>query len=255
MISKKNNGFDFTEMPSELSGILQKHHNTIIADDSLSDLDVLLVSNYLIENSNERAGVNYSDSKNLFVNFGRKDTNFKVNIYNAKKKSLIKELDRKLYFLSGGLKRIRNLLGQVSKSPVYVIKSGQDFSAIKLFEEFLIGQLDNVDVLLCDSYISHISLFPFSRLKGKIKSLKILTSNIRDATQFEVYRKKMAKEFGVPIEVKINKKIHDRFIIFGNKCWSLGCSIKDLGNKDTTIREISEVVSSMKELFNERWAE
>jgi len=30
---------------------------------------------------------------------------------------------------------------------------------------------------------------------------------------------------------------------------------KNLGNKNTTIREIGEVVSSMKDLFTERWNE
>jgi len=65
----------------------------------------------------------------------------------------------------------------------------------------------------------------------------------------------MVRELNITIEVKVNQKIHDRFIISGKQCWSIGSSIKDLGNKDTTIREISEVVTSMKALFFERWTE
>jgi hypothetical protein len=65
----------------------------------------------------------------------------------------------------------------------------------------------------------------------------------------------MQKETGIVIEVKVNNKIHDRYLITGDKCWSFGASIKDLGNKDTTIREISEVTESMEEMFLERWKE
>jgi len=237
-----------------MSGIFQKHHDTIIADNSLSDLDVILTSIYLMENVNKKAGANYKELKDLFVSFGRKDENFKVNVYQAKKKSLITDKDRSLFFLSTGLKRIRNILGQIGKSPVYIIKSGENFSAIKLFEEFLVNQV-NGDVLLCDSYISHQTLFPFTELNGKIKSLKILTANIYDSDKLKDYKNKLVKEFKIPVEVKVNKKVHDRFIICGDKCWSIGGSIKDLGNKDATIREISEVTNSMRELFIERWDE
>ncbi len=254
MTSKKKSDSK-VEIPPEMSGLIQKHHDTLIVDDSLTDLDVILISIYLIENAKQEAGANYNEVKDLFVSFGKKDDNFKVNVYQAKKKSILKEKDKNLYFLSGGLKRIRSILGQVGKSPVYVIKSGENFTAIKLFEEFLTSQFDGEEILLCDSHVSHSTLFPFSVLKGRIKSLKLLTTNIYDHDKFEDYKKKLSKELGIQIEVKVNQKIHDRFIINGDKCWSIGSSIKDLGNKDATIREISEVASSMKDLFSERWKE
>lgn len=255
MTSKKKNEGKNIDIPPEMSGILQRHHDTIIADDSIADLDVILTSIYLIENKEGEAGANYNETKDLFVAFGRKENNFKVNIYQAKKKSLIKEKDRNLYFLSAGLKRIRKILGQVGKSPIYVIKSGENFTAIKLFEEFLKIQIKGEEVLLCDPYVSHSTLFPFSELKGKIKTLKILTANIYESDKFKDYKKKMSKELNISIEVKVNRKVHDRFIICGDKCWSIGGSIKDLGNKDATIREISEVTTSMRDLFTERWDE
>jgi len=255
MDSKKKSDVPSLNIPPEMSGILQKHHNTIIADGSLSDLDVILVSIYLIENSSKKAGANYNEIKDLFVSFGRKDKNFKVNVYQAKKKSLLKGDNRNLYFLADGLKKVRTILGQVSKSPVYVIKSGENFTAIKLFEEFLNSQIKDQEVLICDPYINYCTLFPFTILKGKVKTLRVLTTNIYDSDKFNEYKKKLSKESGINIEIKLNKKIHDRFLINGNKCWSLGGSIKDLGNKDSTIREISEVTTSMKDLFHERWAE
>jgi len=254
MASKKKIEVEGIDIPPELSGILHRHYDIIIADNSLTDLDVILISIYLIEKKQQKAGAKYNETKKLFVSFGRKEDNFKVNLHRAKKKSIIKEKDKTLYFLSPGLKRIWGLLGQAGKFPVYVIRSGENFSAIKLFEEFLVNQFKG-DVLLCDPYVSPSTLFPFAILKGKIKSLKILTANIYDSDKFKDYKRKLSKELNIPIEVKINKKVHDRFIICGNKCWSIGSSIKDLGNKDAIIKEVSEVVSSMKDLFMDRWNE
>lgn len=244
------------ELPEEASGLFQKDYDRILADGSLSDKDVILLAIYLIERQNSKAGVNYAECRQLFTSLGRKvDPNYTVNIHNAKKENLIEQTDSVLYFLSGGLKRIRELLGQVQKAPVYVIKSGQNFTATKLLEEFLTQEVQSDEVMLCDSYVSSTTLFPFSVLNGKVKSMKILTTNVQDSGKFHGYRSKMQKETGMAIEVKISSKIHDRYLIAGEKCWSFGASIKDLGNKDATIREISEVTASMKDIFSERWNE
>lgn len=249
----KKNERQIVGLPEEATGLFRKNYDRTLVDESLSDKDVVLLSLYLIERQANKAGVDYKRCKELFVALGRKEPNFSVNIHNAKKEGLIEQNDSILYFLSGGLKRIAQLLGQVQKAPVYVIKSGQNFSAIKRLEEFLAQEVDSEDFLLCDPYVSTSTLFPFSELKPK--SIKILTTQIHDTEKFREYRNKMQTETGTRLDVKISRKIHDRYLIAGNKCWSFGASIKDLGNKDTTIREISEVTKSMKELFLERWDE
>ena len=238
-----------------MSGIFRKYHDRILADDSISDPDVVLLSVYIEDRKNKKSGIKYDVLKNLFVYFGRKEGNFRKTIFRLKEKSLLKEEDKKFHLHILGLKRIDLLLGQVGKSSVYIIKSGQNFTAIRLFEEFLKTQVNNKDISLCDPYISYDTLNPFSTLKGKIRSLKILTTNVYDPGKFNDYKKKLIKELNVTVQVKTNKKIHDRFILIGDSCWSIGASIKDLGNKDTTITEVSGVASSMKELFTERWNE
>ena len=237
------------------SGLLHRYNDRILADESLSDMDVLLLSVFLIDKNNKKTGAKYNEVKEYFISFGRKYNNFKVAMHNAKKKSLIEDKEKIIYLLIKGLKRIRNLLGQIEKSSVYIIKSGQNFTAIKVFEEFLLNEIRKDEILICDSYVSHLSLFPFSILQDKIKSIKILTANVFDSDKFKEYTKKMKKEMSITIETKINKKIHDRFLICGDKCWSFGASIKDLGNKDAIIKDISEVTHSMKDLFLERWNE
>ena len=254
--AKKNRGKAFTvDLPDELSGLFHRHYDTILVDDSLSDLDVVLVSVYLNERSNKKAGVNYADCKHTFTYLGRKEVNFKANIYIAKKNSLVELTDSTIFLTIHGLKRIRAILGQVEKSPVHVIKSGQNFTAVKLLEEFLANEIHAEEIWLCDPYLSSTTLFPFSTLSGKVKSIRILTSNIYDSDKFREYKVKFEKESGISVEVKVSSKIHDRYLISGDKCWSFGASIKDLGNKDTTIREISEVTSSIRDLFEERWKE
>ena len=252
--SEQNETFIF-EIPLEFSGLIHKYHDRFLADDSLADLDVILLSLYLIEWKDKKTGVEYGDVKNLFVLLGRKEKNFKANIHLAKKKNLIEINDRLLTFTIGGLKRIQKLLGQIGKRPVYVIKSGQNFSAMMLLEKFLSTEIDSEELLLCDPHISASTLYPLTVLKGKIKSVKILTSNIYDESKFKAYKEKMQIETGINVELRLSKKIHDRYLISGDRCWTIGTSIKDLGNKDTVIREISEVASSMKELFVERWNE
>jgi hypothetical protein len=251
-VLKTNNSL---EIPRELSGLIYKHYDRLLADDSLSDLNVILLSLYLIETKNKKAGAEYDECKKLFIALGRKEENYRANIHLAKKKWLIEIKDGVLNFTSKGLKEIRTLLGQVEKSPVYVIKSGQSFSAIMLLEQFLDNEIRAEELLLCDPHISAETLFPLNKLKGKVNAVKILASNIYDGDRFKEYKKRLQKEMNINIEVRISKKIHDRYLISGDRCWSIGASMKDLGNKDTVIKEISEVTDSLKQLFMERWNE
>ena len=246
--------------------LFYEYYDRYLIDDTLSDLEVLLTTMHLIETLKQRAGADYYDCKEVFTFFGRKEDNFRKVIYQAKKQQLIEEKiesegntkKKQLYFLVKGLKKLQVLLGQIGKLPVYIIKSGEYYSAIKTFEDFLVGETCNSEgkeVFLCDPYISPITIHPFYILKNKITSIKILTSNISEKEKLEDYIKKFQKECNIVVEVRLSKKIHDRYIIYDEKCWSIGSSIKDLGNKDALIKDISEVVQSLSSLFRERWGE
>lgn len=237
------------------SGIIHRYQDKFLADESMSNPNVLLLSIYIIDKKNKESGARDNEVKELFISLGRNESNFLVAVTRAKQRKWVKYENGQFSLLIGGVKKIREVLGQVEKLPIYLIKSGENFGAIKLLEEFLYKEIMGDEISLCDSHISHSTLFPFAVLKGKIKSIKILTSNVYDSAKMKAYTKKMKKEMGISIEIKNNKKIHDRFLICGDKCWAIGSSIKDLGNKDTVIREISEVASSMKDLFSERWDE
>lgn len=73
-----------------------------------------------------------------------------------------------------------------------MIKSGQSFSAIMLLEQFLDNEIKAEELLLCDPHISAETLFPLNRLKGKVKTIKILASNIYDSDRFKEYKNRLS---------------------------------------------------------------
>jgi hypothetical protein len=252
--SKKNKQLVDDKILEKISGLIHRYHGRFLADDTLTDSDVLLLAIYLINRREDSYEANYLDVKNLFIMLGRKEkSNFGVAVNRAKKQKFIERTNAGLSLLIKGLKKIRELMGQLEKSSVHIIKSGQTFSAIKLFEEFLTSEITNREILLCDSYVAPGTIYPFSVLKGKISVLKILTSNIYEPSKLKSYIKKLAKETAIKVEIKTINVIHDRYLVNGKKVWSIGTSIKNLGNKDTMIREISDVYKSLKELFLERY--
>jgi len=237
----------------KLSGFFHEYLDRIYVDDSLSDLDVLLLTIYIIDLKQEKSGASYNECKSLFESFGKRY--FKQTVYRAQKNSYIKKENEVLYFLIKGVKRLRELLGEKHKAPVYVIKAGEIFSSMRFFEEFLTKEIEGDEILLCDPYISPSTLHPFTVLKGKVKSIKILTTNIFEPEKFRKYKERFERETKISLQIKQNPNIHDRYLICGSRAWTIGSSIKDLGNKDTLIREVSEVVSSLTELFSSRWKE
>lgn len=238
-----------------LSGLLHKYNDKFLADDSLSDVDVLLLSLHLIEQKNNKAGTQYEQLKHYFSSLGRKESSFRFRMRDAKKQGLIEEKDEIWYFTIKGLKKIWAISGQIGKSGVYLIKSGEHFTAIKLLEEFLQTEIKHEEILLFDPHIAPNTLNPFSILKGKLKHLKILTSNIYEENKFRDYKTKFERELNSKVEIRINMNGHDRWLICGERCWAIGSSIKDIGNKDTSITELPGVALSLSELFETRWKE
>ena len=244
------------DIPENLTGITHRYHERYLADNSLSDVDVVLLSVHFIEYNNKKSGASYVEVKKLFVALGRKEQpNFAVAFHRAKKQNFIEDSDGIVRFQIRGIKHIERILGLVGRAPVFLIKAGQSFSAVKLFEEFLIGEVKEPEILLCDSHISPSTLYPFSVLKGTLRTLKILSSNVYESEKLNEYKEKLRKEANVLVDIRQSYKIHDRYLVSGKSCWGIGTSIKDLGNKDTVISELPSVASSLSALFIERWAE
>jgi hypothetical protein len=68
-------------------------------------------------------------------------------------------------------------------------------------------------------------------------AIRILTAQMK--SDFALEGRKFAAQHGNSVEVRTTKSYHDRFILLdGAKCWHLGASIKDAGNKAFAMSEI-----------------
>lgn len=241
------------DIPLEFRGLFHNHLDRYLADDSLTDQDVIVLSVYFLEKKIGHSGVNSLDVIALFCSFGRKEANYFSNFTRVERDNLI-EKNRPFVFLQiKGLKRVMEILGKTGKSRIYLINSGQHFTAIKLFEEFLSNNIKSDSISIFDPYISANTLHPFTVLKGKITKLRILTMNVDGLDKLKYYKEKFEKEMGVKIEIRENKKTHDRWLLNNGQIWSIGCSIKDIGNKDTSIYELEGIANSLNQLFEDRW--
>lgn len=241
---------------TDVTAIFHEYHGNYQADDILSNSDVVLLAIFL------RKGLGKSTEdykvRGAYCSLGRGLDTWENAVAQATKDGLIEIIKRGLEttmrLLIAGLKRAEDIFS-LSGTKHHIFKSGKTFTAQKQFENFLRTEIGKDDILLCDPYASPSTLYPFSELWGKIDSLKILTTNINEREKLDTYIKKIKDEMKITVEVKTNQKIHDRFLISGNKCWLIGTSIKDLGNKDCVIKDVSEIAQSLTDLFWKRWNE
>ena len=139
----------------------------------------------------------------------------------------------------------------------YVIKAGTKDAGVTLFNNLLLNTKPfPEEILLCDSYISSQTLKLFSVFRGKVKKIKILTSNIKEnKVRFALDKIQIEMSCGFSFEIKQNPNLHDRYMLLGNRCLLIGTSLNYLGNKDTTVIEDNELRIGHGKLFAERWNE
>jgi len=195
------------------------------------------------------------------MTMGRKEENFAVNLFDAKKEGLVDEREEgKVKFLSlkvKGLKAVKDTLGETIGVKTWLIESGKVYSGKKLFQEIVMSKKGST-AKICDPYCGTRTLDLIRGIKQKCK-IFLLTQAIEQKETFRRELKDFAKEFQhLEIEVRVfnGKTLHDRYIISDGNCWSIGSSLKDLGNKDTTITKLEdEVRYAVEEMFDKRWQE
>jgi hypothetical protein len=233
----------------------------LLLDNELTDSKAILICIYMSAFKGKTAEVGYVEVKNRFLEFGREFNNFKVNLFNLKKQDSVceKEVGETKYIAltTKGLKTVKELVGEVDGVKTVLIEAGTHYSGKKLLQQVLaknIGSFMNI----CDPYIGTRTL-DFLTIIEKNCKVNILTQTIENKNVFERELKDFRKEFPtVEVEVRVysTNKLHDRFIITDDSVWSVGASLKDLGNKDTIISKLGEEVKfALLEKFEERWRE
>ena len=109
------------------------------------------------------------------------------------------------------------------------------------------------DITIVDGYIDQALWTLLSNVPSNTH-IRILTSQTK--SDFLLEAKKFAQQHGCKVEVRTNNNYHDRFILVGHaKCWHLGASIKDAGNKAFALSEISSpaIIASVQQDIEATW--
>lgn len=101
-------------------------------------------------------------------------------------------------------------------------------------------QSATTDLILIDPYMDGSIYQLLGTLASATMTVRILTSKC--PTDFSLETKKFMKQhLGFVVEVRATKDLHDRFIFIDRtRCFLLGASIKDAGNKGFTIVPLRE---------------
>lgn len=241
--------------------IIHEFHDKLLLDDKPSDKTALLLSLYMCSNKNKQSEITYDEVRKLFVTLGRKEENFAVNLFNAKKEGLADERQEgqvKLLCLKvKGLKEVKGMLGETIGAKTWLIEAGKVYSGKKLFQEIVMSKIGST-AKICDPYCGTRIFDLISGIQHKC-GIFLLTQAIEQKQSFKRELVDFSKEFQhLKIDVRIfnGKALHDRYIISDGNCWSIGSSLKDFGNKDTTITKLEdEVKYAIEEMFDKRWQE
>lgn len=99
-----------------------------------------------------------------------------------------------------------------------------------------IVKIAKYDMLIVDPYVDETLWELLTNLHSTVK-LRILTEQMKQ--DFRLEARKFFAQHGNAIEVKTTSRYHDRFIIEdGQRCWHIGASIKDAGNKAFAFSEL-----------------
>lgn len=154
--------------------------------------------------------------------------------------------------------------------PQILIKAGERFSGIVKFERLIENHVNLPIVCISDPYISIETLSRLSKLIGKTEELKILTGEIKESNKiplmerFDDFKNEGSMKgeiriLGEKVDGKFKTQLHDRYLLCMDfkeervMTWSLGHSIKNLGEKDAVIYPVNELSDSLKALFHLRW--
>jgi len=131
------------------------------------------------------------------------------------------------------------------------ISEEHPFTAKSEAREFL-GNADT-EVTIVDNYVGVGTL---DCLRDVHHSILLLTGVRSNSTEpgFDRALKDFQLE-GYTIEVRCHSKLHDRYILFNDRCWLVGSSLKDAGKKTFSIIEIVDsktiIVAEIRRKWNE----
>jgi len=131
------------------------------------------------------------------------------------------------------------------------VPENNPFTAKSESREFL-GQAET-EVTIVDNWVGIGTL---DCLRDVNQTVRVLTgqhvSSLADG--FERALQEFKSE-GHSIEVRRHPKLHDRYILFNNRCWLAGSSLKDAGKKAFNIIEVVDSKALIQAEVTKKWEE
>lgn len=95
-------------------------------------------------------------------------------------------------------------------------------------------------VLIVDPYMDQSTLTLLATCAKPTMKIELLTTKL--PADFDLEAKKFATQHAdIAMSVRKTRDFHDRFIVLdGTKCWHIGCSVKDAGNKAFMLSEVED---------------
>jgi hypothetical protein len=157
-------------------------------------------------------------------------------------------------FHQGMLPRLESLAGMLGEPGIpeeITVAEGRPFSAKSEAREFLAAA--ESAVMIIDPYIGIGTL---DCLRDVRHPLRVLTGEKPNSIEqgFEQAVKDFRSE-GHSIEIRQHPKLHDRYLIFNDRCWLVGSSLKDAGKKTFSIIEMVDGRATILSEVEKKWAE
>jgi len=109
------------------------------------------------------------------------------------------------------------------------------------------------EITLVDNYVGPATLDCVREAKHPIR---ILTGSQAQTAgdDFKRALKDMRKE-GINVTVRQHPKLHDRYILFNDRCWLAGSSLKDAGTKAFNVNELVDSKDAIVQDVEKKWGE
>jgi len=153
--------------------------------------------------------------------------------------------------MHGRLEQIKPLLDSKGIPAEISVPDSHPFTAKSHVRE-LVNEADT-DVFLIDPYVGPGTL---DCLREVVHSIRILTGE-RDQS-IESGFKAAVHDFcieGHKLKIRRHPKLHDRYLIFNERCWLIGSSIKDAGKKAFNVIECLDSKQAIISEAEKKWNE
>ncbi len=131
------------------------------------------------------------------------------------------------------------------------VSEGNEFTAKSKVRE-LLGSAET-EITIVDNYVG---LSTLDCLRDTKYPVRILTGQRSESIESGFHRG--IKDFiseGYKVEIRQHSKLHDRFILFNDKCWIVGSSLKHAGRKRLNIIECVDSKDSIIAEVDHKWRE